>query len=157
MNRSSLGKLFLYSFLAGLSLCNAQAQTSDIQGRVDDYVRGQMSKQKIPGMAVAVIRDGRPLVVKGYGFANLELKVPVTTETIFQSGSMGKQFTSTAVMLLVEEGKIGLDEKLSKYIGEVPDGWKNIMVRQVLTHTAGLPNDFTAEDYVKDWTEDQLL
>src|SRR5262249_31818791 len=76
---------------------------------------------------------------------------------ISQGGTVEKQFTTTAVMLLVEEGKIDLDEKISKYVGEVPDAWKPITVRQVLTHTAGMPNDFSEADYVQNWTEDQLL
>ena len=84
----------------------AQGQASDVESRVDNYVRGQMTKQKIPGVSIAVVKDGKPIIVKGYGLSNVELNVPVKPETVFQSGSMGKQFTSTAVMLLVEEGKI---------------------------------------------------
>ncbi len=90
--------------------------------RVDEFIKTEMERQKIPGVSLAVVKDGKPLIVKGYGFANLEHQVPVKPETIFQSGSVGKQFTATAVMLLVEEGKIGLDEKIGKYLGEVPDG-----------------------------------
>ncbi|HEX3102762.1 MAG TPA: serine hydrolase domain-containing protein [Pyrinomonadaceae bacterium] len=132
-------------------------QVSNVETRVDDYIRSQMSTQKIPGMAIAVVKDGKPLIVKGYGLANVELSVAVKPETIFQSGSMGKQFTAAAVMLLVEEGKVSLDEKINKYVGTVPDAWKDISVRQVLTHTAGMPNDFSDTDYVQNWTEDQLL
>ena len=135
----------------------AHAQANDVESRVDSYVHAQMTRQKIPGVAVAVIKDGQPIIAKGYGLANIELNVPVKPETIFQSGSMGKQFTSTAVMLLVEEGKIDLDEKISRYVGAVPEAWKPITVRQVLTHTAGMPNDFSDADYVQNWTEDQLL
>src|SRR5580765_1941210 len=86
----------------------AHAQANDVESRVDSYVQAQMTRQKIPGVAVAVIKDGQPIIAKGYGLANIELNVPVKPETIFQSGSMGKQFTSTAVMLLGEEGKIDL-------------------------------------------------
>src|SRR5688500_10055041 len=125
--------------------------------RVDEFIKTEMERQKIPGVSLAVVKDGKPLIVKGYGFANLEHQVSVKPETIFQSGSVGKQFTATAVMLLVEEGKIGLDEKIGKYLGEVPEGWANITVRHLLTHTGGMtdyPQDF---DFRKDYTEEDLL
>jgi CubicO group peptidase (beta-lactamase class C family) len=133
------------------------AQNMHIQKVIDDYVAAEMAKAKTPGVALAVIKDGKPLLVKGYGLANVELNVPVKPETIFQSGSIGKQFTAAAVMLLVEDGKIGLDQKIARYVGEVPDAWQNITVRNLLNHTAGLTDDFPDEDYQKDWTEDELL
>src|SRR5215203_2213589 len=85
--------------------------------KVDEFMKAEMQRQKIPGVSLAVVKDGKPLIVKGYGFANLEHQVPVKLETIFQSGSVGKQFTATAVILLVEEGKIKLDEKIGIYLG----------------------------------------
>src|SRR5690606_26965464 len=112
---------------------------------------------KIPGVSLAVIKDGKPIIVKGYGFANIEHNVPVKPETIFQSGSVGKQFTAFAIMLLVEEGKINLDDKIGKYLGEVPAGWANVTVRHLLTHTGGF-TDYPKEfDYRRDYTEDDLL
>ncbi len=127
------------------------------EARVDQFIKSQMERQKIPGVSLAVVRGGKPLIVKGYGFANLEHQVPVKPETIFQSGSVGKQFTATAVMLLVEDGKIVLDEKIGKYLGDVPEAWKNITVRHLLSHTSGMtdyPRDF---DFRRDYTEDDLL
>jgi CubicO group peptidase (beta-lactamase class C family) len=124
---------------------------------VDSVVRAEMARQKIPGVAVAVIRGGSVLVAKGYGAANVEHHVPVTPETIFQTGSVGKQFTSAAVMLLVEEGKIGLDDRISKYFPNAPAEWGGITVRHLLTHTSGIP-DYTTDamDYRRDYTEDEL-
>lgn len=83
-----------------------------------------MDKLHIPGLAVLVSRKGVPIRAQGFGLANVELEVPVTPKTIFQSGSIGKQFTAAAVMLLVEEGKIGLSDPLSKYFADRPDWWK---------------------------------
>lgn len=125
--------------------------------KVDALVKTEMQKNKVPGVSLAIVKDGRVVLAKGYGLANVELQVPVKPETVFQSGSMGKQFAATAVMMLVEDGKINLDEKISKYLGAVPDAWKNITVRHVLTHTAGMANDFPVEDYQKNFTEAEIL
>ena len=124
---------------------------------VDAFIKAEMQKQKIPGVSLAVVKDGKPMIVKGYGLANVEHQVAVKPETIFQSGSVGKQFTATAVMMLVEDGKIGLDEKIGKYLGEVPESWANITVRHLLSHTGGMtdyPQDF---DFRRDYTEDEIL
>jgi len=134
--------------------CFAQDGTTS---KIDDYVQAEMKRQRIPGVSLAIVKNGQIVVAKGYGLANVEHQVPVKPETIFQSGSMGKQFTATAVMMLVEEGKVSLDEKISKYLGEVPEAWQNITVRHLLTHTSGLtdyPEDF---DFRRDYTEDELL
>ena len=124
---------------------------------VDELVQTEMTKQRIPGVSLAVVKNGQVVLAKGYGFANLEHKVSVTPETIFQSGSLGKQFTATAVMMLVADGKVALDEKISKYLGGVPEAWSMITIRHLLTHTSGLtdyPDDF---DFRRDYTEDELL
>jgi CubicO group peptidase (beta-lactamase class C family) len=137
-----------------LAPCFAQ---DGVANKVDAFVESEMQKQRIPGVSLAVVQDGKIVLAKGYGYANLEHQVRVKPETIFQSGSMGKQFTATAVMMLVEEGKINLDERISKYLGEVPEAWAYITVRHLLTHTSGLtdyPDNF---DFRRDYTEDELL
>ena len=73
---------------------------------VDDYIEAVRSEEKIAGIALMVLRDGKVIKDQGYGFANLEHDVPVTSKTIFQSGSVGKQFTAAGVMLLVEDKKL---------------------------------------------------
>ena len=124
--------------------------------KVDDYIRAQMLAQQIPGVSLAVIKNGEIVLARGYGLANVEHQVPVKPETIFQSGSMGKQFTATAVMMLVEEGKLSLDAKITKFFPDAPETWSNITVRHLLTHTSGMtdyPQDF---DLRRDYTEDEL-
>jgi CubicO group peptidase (beta-lactamase class C family) len=146
--------LFVLVALVTSAPCRAQNGATN---RIDEYVQAEMTRQRIPGVSLAIVKNGAVVYAKGYGFANLEHKVPVKPETIFQSGSIGKQFTATAVMMLVEEGKVNLDEKISKYLGAVPDAWANITVRHLLTHTSGLtdyPDDF---DFRRDYTEDELL
>jgi len=124
---------------------------------VDDYVRSEMQRQHIPGLSLLLARDGKTVRAQGYGLANVELQVPVKPETVFQSGSLGKQFTATAVMMLVEEGKIKLDDPITNYLHDTPATWKQVTVRQLLSHTAGFtdyPEDF---DFRKDYSEVQLL
>jgi CubicO group peptidase (beta-lactamase class C family) len=124
---------------------------------VSRAVRAEMERQHIPGLALLVSRNGKPVRSEGYGLASVELNVPVTPQTIFQSGSVGKQFTATAVMMLVEAGKIGLDDPLTHYFPQGPEWWQRVTVRELLSHTAGFtdyPKDF---NYRKDYTEDQLL
>ncbi len=95
-------------------------------GAVETYVKGEMDLQHIPGLALLVARDGKIVRAQGFGFANLEHRVVVKPETIFQSGSVGKQFTATLIMMLVEEGKIGLDDSITKYFPEAPATWKRL-------------------------------
>lgn len=145
------------SLLLILLLSIACLAQDSLESRVDAYVKNEMQTQQIPGLSLAVIKDGRIVLAKGYGLANVEHQVPVKPETIFQSGSMGKQFTATAVMMLVEEGKLSLDDKITKYFPDGPEAWRNITVRHLLTHTSGMtdyPQDF---DMRRDYTEDDLF
>jgi CubicO group peptidase (beta-lactamase class C family) len=104
----------------------------------DEYVRAQMRERHIPGAAIAVIKEGKIVKSEGYGLANVELNVPATRETVFEIGSVSKQITAAAIMLLVEEEKVSLDEKISKYLTAAPETWKNVTVRNLLTHTSGV-------------------
>jgi CubicO group peptidase (beta-lactamase class C family) len=137
-----------------LLACSTLAQTPD---PVDDYIHSEMQKRQIPGLALLVIRDGQIVKAQGYGFSNVELQVPVKPETIFQSGSVGKQFTATAVMMLVEEGKLSLGDPLMKFFPDAPPAWKNVKVRHLLSHTGGFTDYPKNFDYRRDYTEDELL
>jgi CubicO group peptidase (beta-lactamase class C family) len=150
----------------GMNLIGARETKAgqDLNGQVDGLVGTEMRAQHIPGLALAVLRDGKVVKAQGYGLANVELNVAVKPETIFQTGSVGKQFTAAAVMMLVEEGKVGLDDKLSKYLEGTPTAWKDVTVRNLLTHTSGIA-DYTDAAYTKagglinlrgDYTEEQL-
>ena len=124
---------------------------------VTKLVRAEMQQQHIPGLTLLVSRNGKPIRTEGYGLSNVELNVSAKPESIFQSGSMGKQFTATAIMMLVEAGKVGLEDPLTKYFPEAPASWKQVTVRELLSHTAGLtdyPKDF---DFRKDYTEEDLI
>jgi CubicO group peptidase (beta-lactamase class C family) len=137
---------------------SAHAQTSSsVSQNVSNYARSEMQRQHIPGIALLVSRDGKIVQAEGFGLANVELQVRVKPETIFQSGSMGKQFTATAVMMLVEEGKVSLDDALTKYFPDAPAAWKEVTVRELLSHTAGFGDYPEKFDFRKDWTEEELL
>lgn len=125
--------------------------------QLDTFVETQMHTQKVPGIAIAVLRNGKIVVAKGYGWANVELNVPVTTETMFQSGSVGKMFTAAAVMTAVEQGKMDLNDPVSKYLPDAPASWHPITIRQMLTHTSGLPNAGADFDLRRDYTDDELV
>lgn len=106
--------------------------------RIDSIVKSAMEKRHIPGVSVAVMKAGRPVAMRGYGMANLELRVPASPATVYEIGSLTKQFTATAVMMLVEEGKIGLDDPIGKYLDGLPDAWGGVTIRHLLTHTSGI-------------------
>ena len=137
---------------------SAAPDPATFQRELDQFIETEMAAQKVPGVAVAVLRKGEIVVAKGYGKASVELGVPVTADTIFQSGSVGKMFTAAAVMVEVEEGKIGLDDPVGKYIPGVPESWGPITIRHLLTHTSGIP-DYYADvyDYRRDYTDDDLI
>ena len=108
---------------------------------VDDRVKAQMQALHIPGLSIAVVEKGRLIKAAGYGLANVETDSPATPETVYKIASLSKQFLAAAVMLLVEEGKIGLDDRAQKYLNGSPESWKNITVRHLLTHTSGIVRD----------------
>jgi CubicO group peptidase (beta-lactamase class C family) len=125
---------------------------------VDDYVRSVMAAKKIPGVSIVVLRDGEVVKSEGYGFANLEHEVPATPETIYQSGSVGKQFTAAGILMLAEDGKLELDDRLATHFPDGPPSWHRITIRHLLTHTSGLKDYGTDEiDFRKDYTEDEYL
>jgi CubicO group peptidase (beta-lactamase class C family) len=139
--------------------CLAQQSKEDraVAARIDRVIEQQMDANKIPGVSLAVLRNGKIVLLKSYGLANVEHQVPVKPETIFQSGSMGKQFTAAAVMLLVQENKLSLDDRISKYFPDAPESWKDITVWNLLTHTSGL-GDYPADiDLRRDYTEDEYF
>lgn len=143
--------------LALFILPRLNAQTVAHQDAASNYIHEEMQRQHIPGLALLVSRGGKIVRAEGFGLSNVELQVPVKPETIFQSGSVGKQFTGTAVMMLVEEDKVGLDDPLTKYFPDAPASWKEVTVRELLSHTAGFGDYPEKFDFRKDWTEAELL
>lgn len=125
-------------------------------GRVDRYVQAEMARQQLVGLSLAVYQNGKPVLERGYGYANLEHQVPATPATVYQSGSVGKQFTAAGIMLLVADGKLRLDDRVTRIFPAAPAEFAQVTVEHLLTHTAGTgdyPDNF---DFRHDYTEDEL-
>jgi len=124
----------------------AQAPPADTgsRGRVD-RIFAAYDRTDSPGCAVGVYRDGRAVLARGYGMANLELNVALSPQSVFDIGSTSKQFTATSVVLLAQQGKLSLDDDIRKYIPELPNYGKTITIRHILTHTSGI------RDYLTLW------
>lgn len=143
---------------AAVLLVGMMAAASAGADAIDDYVNGQLAAQKIPGVALLVMRHGAVVKAQGYGYANLELEVPVSAETLFQSGSCGKMFTAAGIELLAQDGRLRLDDPLARYYPDAPAAWHRITIRQLLAHTSGIKDYGEAEiDYRKDHTDEELL
>ena len=139
---------------------------SALSAKVDAAVRQHMKDQKIPGLSLAVVRNGAVVKASGYGLANLEVSAPAKADTVYAAGSITKQFVASAILLLTEEGKVGLDDSIAKYFPEAPVAWKSVTIRNLLTHTSGSP-DVSGNteqtlwtkgiiDYHREYTEDEL-
>ena len=125
----------------------ASASVSARADEVDAYARHFIESKQIPGLSLAVVRDGTLVKAAGYGVANLEWGSPATVETVYEIGSITKQFTAEAVMLLVEAGKLRLEDTLGQHVDRLPLAWQVLTLRQLLSHTSGL----------KDWEAENLL
>jgi len=152
--------VFVLIVLCCPSALAQSTQKPDKPDEVDQYVEAFIKKRSIPGLSLAVVRDGKLVKAAGYGLANLELDVPAKPETVYEIGSISKHFTAEAILLLAEDGKLKLDDSLSKYLSEAPDAWKGITLRQILAHTSGLKDweaanalsyrrEYTPEEFIK--------
>jgi len=139
-------------FVSYASAQNAAAtlplSAQQITAKVDEYMNAALRVDRFSG-SILVARDGLPIVSKGYGMANVELDVPNTPQTVFRLGSVTKQFTAMAIMMLQERGKLNVNDPACKYLPDCPAAWQPITVKNLLTHTAGVPNYTGFPDFVK--------
>jgi CubicO group peptidase (beta-lactamase class C family) len=141
----------------------AAAQQSNL-AEIDPYIRSQMRARHIPGLQIAVIRHGRIVVLRSYGVANLQTPVPVTNATVFSINSITKAFTGVEAAKLVTAGKLDLNAPVSTYLEGLPQSWRSVTIRQLLTHMSGLPdinnapgatNDEVSEAAIWAWVQTQ--
>lgn len=107
---------------------------------VDRYLSAQMSKLRIPGLAVAVVKDGKIVLAHGYGIGSVEFGLPARDDTIFAINSITKAFTGVAAMRLVDAGKLDLAAPIGRYLTDLPETWRAVTIRQLLSHQSGLPD-----------------
>lgn len=123
---------------------------------IDDYVNAEIARQSVPGLSLAVVRNGKLVRANGYGLANIEHHVPVRPDTLFKTGAVGMQFTAVAVMQLVDDGRFRLDDPIRKYLPDAPLSWAPITIRNLLNHTSGLPATPNG-NFRTEYTDDELL
>lgn len=137
-NTASLIGCLIYA-LSGL----AQAD------EVDDLIRAEMTKRNLPGLQLAVVRDDRIIKLASYGLANIEDAVAVDNDTLFSINSISKAFAGVAIMQLVEQGKLDISASISSYLPNLPVAWQELNIRQLMSHTSGLPAILAPSDTVK--------
>ncbi|MEH2213721.1 serine hydrolase domain-containing protein [Nostoc sp.] len=120
---------------------------------IDDYIQAAMTQNQIPGLSFAVVQEGEPVLVKGYGLANIEHSVPATEHTVYEIASVGKTFTATAIMMLVEKRIISLEDAMpaavnyADYLDCLPPAWQNVTIGHILSHQSGIPSYTDAPNY----------
>jgi CubicO group peptidase (beta-lactamase class C family) len=142
--------LSVFVFL-NLSPARGELSSHAIDDQVDKVVQDKMIQGHIPGLALAIIKSGKILKAQGYGYADIDRKILVATNTAFRIASVSKQFVATAIMMLVEENKLHLDDPVSKYLEGTPATWKQITTRHLLTHTSGIPDFLNENISVHSW------
>ena len=113
---------------------------------IDAILRVQMSKKHIPGVSIAVVRQGKVLLTKSYGMANMELNAPATDQSVYAIGSVSKQFIASGILLLAQDGKLQLDDEIHTYYPQAPKTWQGITLRHLLSHTSGIVREAPAFD-----------
>jgi CubicO group peptidase (beta-lactamase class C family) len=128
------------SLIPMLVLCVQAALASPLDRSVDAYIRDVMTKRHIPGLALAVIKQGRIDRLASFGQASVEFSVPVTPATLFHVASVTKSFTAVGVIKLAEAGKLKLEDPIGSHLDGLPESWRDVTVRELLSHTSGLPD-----------------
>ncbi|MBL8519849.1 MAG: beta-lactamase family protein [Betaproteobacteria bacterium] len=123
--------------------------TPDQTAAIEFKVTEAMKKEFVPGLAVAIVKDGLPVYVKTWGQANLEHAIPVTPKTVFKVASVSKQMIAAGIVLLAQEGKLGLDDPVSKHLKNTPETWSGVTLRHLLNHSAGIVREGPAFDAYK--------
>lgn len=141
----SYGKA-LSGLLLLLILCSGVQAQADLAAKVDEYMAAQVKVNHWSGTAL-IARDGAILLSKGYGMANRELEVANSPQTKFRLGSITKQFTATAILLLEERGKLKVEDAVCKYLDPCPAAWQPVTIHHLLTHTSGIPSYTNRPDY----------
>ncbi|HUY32117.1 MAG TPA: serine hydrolase [Pirellulales bacterium] len=148
--------LVLTLFLAAGSATATLVAQDDPKAKLEEYMAACVEADRFNG-SVLVAKDDAVLVSEGYGWSNVELRVPNTAQTRFRLGSITKQFTAMAVMILQEQGKLNLDDPVGKHVDDAPEAWNDVKIHHLLSHTSGIPSFTSFPDYPKKWMLPQTL
>jgi D-alanyl-D-alanine carboxypeptidase len=139
MRQLRIALLLLFTLTGALAARqNTPPDAATLAKRIDEYVTAHVKVNDFSG-TVLLAKDGKPLFVKGYGYANREWQIPNAPHTKFRIGSITKQFTSMLIMQLREQGKLKLEDSVCLYVARCPDTWKPVTIHHLLTHTSGIP------------------
>jgi CubicO group peptidase (beta-lactamase class C family) len=141
---------------AGPSLSARTTGQEDLAKRID-AVMSEVYKPGQPGAAVIVRKHGRTVLRKGYGLADLELQVPLEPDMVFRLGSLTKQFTAVSILMLAEQGKLGLQDEITKFLPDYPTQGRKITVEHLLTHTSGIQSYTDMPEWLPLWRKDFTL
>ena len=136
---------FLLTGFSFSSTAQENSGNNTYKKEIDKYLKQEMKAEKIPGLAFAIVFNNTIIDSGAYGLANVELNVPVNPHSLFNIGSIGKTFTATAIMLLQKDGKLSINDPINKYLDSLPDAWKTITIKHLLSHTSGI------KDYAHDF------
>ena len=146
-------QLFITILLISHLICFSQ-NNSEINSKINDYIEHLIKRQGIPGVSIAIVKNGETIYKNKFGYANIEHQVPISDNSIFRVYSLTKPIISVGIFQLIEEEKINLDDTVSKYIYDLPVSWNNIKIKHLLSHSSGLP-DMSPNSEFKDLTEEQ--
>ena len=138
-------------------LCCLTAPAAAQTDRADAFITAEMARQRIPGLSLAVLRNGTIIKAAGYGLADVAAHTPATSETIYKLASASKQFIATGIMLLAQDGKLSVDDPVAAYLPGTPASWREITIRQLLTHTAGLVREAPGFDPAKNQPDADVI
>ncbi len=124
-------------FVVFMFFCNVSINAQKLEQQVDELLKAQYPSDG-PGVSFLIAKDGKPIYQKAFGMADLELKVPMKTTNVFEIGSITKQFTAVAILMLEEQGKLKVEDDITKYISDYPTKGKKITIHQLLNHTSGI-------------------
>ena len=143
--------------LIAIVLLFPAADIARAQDKADEFILNQMRQQNIPGLSLAVVKNGEVIKARGYGLADRQSKVAATEDTVYKIASVSKQFIASGIMLLVQDGRISVDDPVSRFLEGTPEHWSGITIRHLLTHTSGIVREAPGFDPMKDQSDADVI
>ncbi len=144
-------QIFLTAIALNISVAVFSQQTNQFK-LIDNYVKEAIKANQIPGLAVGVIKDGKIIFEQYYGVENLEDLKKVSPSSMFRIYSTSKLMTNVGIFQLIEQGKLSLEDDISKYVDNLPKDWQNVKLKNLLTHSSGIPNFIAFSDILPEYS-----